>query len=143
MIKTPKNEENYKIYQLVNTNILMSIIQWNYVPNLKWFWLELDSKHDLIRNINIFPRQQFLSKISDKTHTKNQLVYTHILMGIMQWIHVANLKWFWWELHKKLDLIRNLNIFSQDTFFYIKTLKKHPKIQKIIKYIKWKSCTYW
>ena len=28
---------------------------------------------------------------------------------MIQWINVANLKWIWWELHRKLDLIRNLN----------------------------------
>ena len=33
----PKNEENDKIYQHVNTNILMSMIQWIHVANMKRF----------------------------------------------------------------------------------------------------------
>ena len=58
-------------------------------------------------------------------------------MGMILWTYVAKLKWFWWELDRKIDLIRNL-IFYQDNFFIkVKTLKKNTllKIQKIMKNI--------
>ena len=47
----------------------------------------------------------------------NPVRYPLAHSDFLQWIYVANLKWFWWELHWKLDFIRNLNIFSQAKFF--------------------------
>ena len=76
----------------------MGMIFWDNAANLKWFWWKLERTLDLIRNLNIFPGQRFLSKNTDKTPTKAendkifQLVITHIFMGMIQWIHVAHLK---------------------------------------------------
>ena len=123
-------QKNNKIYQLVNTHILMSMIQWNHAANLKWIWWELHRKLDLIRNVYLFfSGQIILSKNNGKTpkNTENHKIYQleimHILISMIQWIHVANLRWFWWELHRKLDLNRNLNIFSQAS----KNTEKTPK----------------
>ena len=107
-----------KIYQLVITYILIGMIQWINEGNLKWFWWELDrkqKKHDLIRNLNIFP---VLSKNRHKTQKgKNfricQLENTHILMFMIQWHHLANLKRFWVGLDIKLDMNIGLNDFPK------------------------------
>ena len=46
-------------------------------------------------------------------------------MGMIQWIHVSHLKRFWWELHRKHDLIRNFNIFQ--VIFLSKNTEKTPR----------------
>ena len=98
VIKTPKMQKNNNIYQLVNTHILMSMLQWNHAANLKWIWWELHRKLDLIRNFNIFSQATFfLSKNTEKTpkNTENHKIYQleimHILISMIQWIHVAGL----------------------------------------------------
>ena len=45
----------------------MGMIQYIHVDILKWFWRELDRKHDLIRNLNIFPGHIFKCKNREKT----------------------------------------------------------------------------
>ena len=111
----------------------MSMEKQIYVTNGKWIWWELDRKHDLIRNINIFPKPYFLIiNTEKKTHqnTQNirihQLAITHMIYIMTQWIHIANVKWFWWELDRKYELIRNLNIFPRPH----KNTEKHPKCIK-------------
>ena len=127
----------------------MSVIQWKHAANSKWFWLELDSKHDLIRTLNIFPGHNFLVKTVIKTPKmqKNNIIYqpvsTHILMSMMQWKHVSYLKWFWWELHRKLDLIRNLNIFFSGQIFLSKVTEKTPQNTNNHKIDQLETCTYW
>ena len=49
----------------------MSMIQYIHVANLKRFCWELNRKHDLIRNFNIFPGHIFVSKNSDKIQNKS------------------------------------------------------------------------
>ena len=42
-------------------------------------------RHDLIRNLNIFPGQISLSKNTEKTHKNDKInVNTHILMSMIQ-----------------------------------------------------------
>ena len=36
-------------------------------------------------------------------------------MSIILGINVAIVKWFWWELDRKLDLIKNLNDYAYAT----------------------------
>ena len=49
----------YYIYQLVSTRILMSMIHWNHVANVKWIWWELHRKHDEIKKLTMFLRPHF------------------------------------------------------------------------------------
>ena len=103
--KNTKNAENYKIqhlqidwYGTINPCSTFEVI-------LMITWFNQKLWHFFLNHI-------FLSKITEKTpqnaehHKIYQLEITHILIGMIQWIHVADFKWIWWdlELHRKIDL---------------------------------------
>ena len=83
-------------------------------------------------HLRLKPLWRHINKMSNTEITRiGSQMYTHILMGMMQWNHAANMKQVWPEHDRKRDLIRNLNIFSQATLFFVKTLNKHREKKRI------------
>ena len=116
---------------MVQTSILCNLIyQWGYriiyvyyiyllvietglKNNGKWIFYKILTKNYILINMQKYANELISINIYHDKSAENDISYDieiiHLLMGMIEWILVANLKWIWWELHRNFDLIRNLN----------------------------------